>query len=129
VTSVPMDFAYAYLHGFRSDVHSIKAKVFKQRFEERGISLEVLDVKGGKGHEDALVSIGLDVLDQFYEKTKKPLRLIGSSMGGFISAVFAARHPDRVDRVILINPAVHLKVGHISIALSHKLTFRKHGRR
>src|SRR5262245_59060657 len=33
--------------------------------------------------------------------------LLGHSMGGMISILLAARHPERVRRLILLNPAVH----------------------
>lgn len=32
--------------------------------------------------------------------------LIGNSMGGLIATLVAARHPDRIDRLVLVNPAL-----------------------
>jgi len=34
--------------------------------------------------------------------------LIGSSLGGLMAALFAARHPDQVRRLLLLAPALHL---------------------
>jgi pimeloyl-ACP methyl ester carboxylesterase len=36
---------------------------------------------------------------------KDPIRLVGVSMGGAISTVFVARHPERVSQLVLIAPA------------------------
>ena len=35
----------------------------------------------------------------------RPVNLIGLSMGGLIAATFTLRHPERVDRLVLIDPA------------------------
>jgi pimeloyl-ACP methyl ester carboxylesterase len=34
--------------------------------------------------------------------------LIGSSLGGLMAALFAARHPDQVRKLVLLAPALHL---------------------
>jgi pimeloyl-ACP methyl ester carboxylesterase len=39
---------------------------------------------------------------------RKPFILVGHSLGALISARFAAVHPDRVSRVILVAPPVYL---------------------
>ena len=124
-------FCYLYLHGFRGDVQTTKGAIFRKRFAEKGIELNVFDVKAGKGHADTRVSISLQALEAFYHEHKKPLRLIGSSMGGFISAVYASQHPTHVDRVILLNPAVNLKVAgnrHTSLQSYACCVRSKHGR-
>jgi pimeloyl-ACP methyl ester carboxylesterase len=36
---------------------------------------------------------------------RPPFHVIASSMGGVVTAVFAARHPDALDRVVLVSPA------------------------
>jgi alpha-beta hydrolase superfamily lysophospholipase len=41
-----------------------------------------------------------------------PVALIGASFGGGISAVFAARYPDQVRRVVLFNPLLDYKKVH-----------------
>lgn len=38
---------------------------------------------------------------------RKPVNLVGLSMGGAISVVFTARHPERVQRLALLAPAGH----------------------
>ena len=36
---------------------------------------------------------------------KEPVDLVGSSMGGAIAVIFAARYPEKVRKIVLINPA------------------------
>ncbi|MFH1079703.1 MAG: alpha/beta hydrolase [Pseudomonadota bacterium] len=38
-------------------------------------------------------------------KIRKPVDLVGSSMGGAIAVIFAARHPENVRKLVLISPA------------------------
>ena len=45
----------------------------------------------------------LELLDKL--DIKMPIRLVGLSMGGLISAEFAARHPERVSKLFLLAPA------------------------
>ncbi|MCB1314362.1 MAG: alpha/beta hydrolase [Leptospiraceae bacterium] len=40
-------------------------------------------------------------------KLNDPIRLVGLSMGGAVSVMFTAAHPDRVDRLVLLAPAGH----------------------
>jgi pimeloyl-ACP methyl ester carboxylesterase len=44
-----------------------------------------------------------DLLDALHITGK--VCLVGSSMGGIVSSIFADRHPERVDRLVLIDPA------------------------
>ena len=41
-------------------------------------------------------------------KGKNRLILVGSSYGGLMAAIFAGRHPERVDKLILLAPALSL---------------------
>ncbi len=40
---------------------------------------------------------------------KKPLILVGSSFGGLMAAVYACLHEERVQKLILLAPALHLE--------------------
>jgi len=66
-----------------------------------GIGLEVPDLAGG--HFERLTITGqLQVIER--TARGEPVSLIGSSMGGYLAALYAARHPE-VDRLVLLAPA------------------------
>jgi uncharacterized protein len=90
-----------YLHGFASGPSSSKARIFSERLQalDREVAVPALD--GGDFRGMTLTS-----QLQIIEKTaaNRPCVLIGSSLGGYLAALYAARHPE-VDRVILMAPA------------------------
>jgi pimeloyl-ACP methyl ester carboxylesterase len=45
----------------------------------------------------------VDLLQALHMET--PVSLVGSSMGGLVASIFANRHPELVDRLVLIDPA------------------------
>lgn len=90
-----------YLHGFASGPGSKKARFFRERFAACGISLDVPDLVPG-AFEDITISGQLDVVE--HTAARQPVTLLGSSMGGYLTALYAARHPE-VERVILLAPA------------------------
>jgi pimeloyl-ACP methyl ester carboxylesterase len=92
---------YVYLHGFASGPSSRKAQYFASRFRECGISLEIPDLAQGD-FEHLTITGQLAVIDQLLGGD--PACLIGSSMGGYLSALYAARH-SKVNRVVLLAPA------------------------
>ncbi|KAG9046830.1 hypothetical protein FS837_003590 [Tulasnella sp. UAMH 9824] len=48
----------------------------------------------------------LDALEEWREKNGfEKITLVGHSLGGYLSAAYALRHPDRVSRLILLSPA------------------------
>lgn len=48
----------------------------------------------------------LDSLDEWREKMGiEQMTLIGHSLGGYLSAAYALKYPDRVDRLVLLSPA------------------------
>jgi uncharacterized protein len=100
-TLVTMTERVLYLHGFASGPGSKKARFFRERFAAAGISVDVPDLVPG-AFEDITVSGQFRVIDQAI--AGRPVTLIGSSMGGYLAALYAARHPE-VERVILLAPA------------------------
>ncbi len=58
-------------------------------------------------HRSAAVGANADLvhhfIDQFFDE---PVTLMGNSMGGHISILVAADHPDQVARLVLVDPAV-----------------------
>lgn len=92
---------YVYLHGFASGPSSRKARFFQNAFGRRGIHLEIPALDRGD-FEHLTISGQLDALDSLLAGA--PARLIGSSMGGYLSSLYAAAHPE-VDRIVLLAPA------------------------
>jgi len=92
---------FIYLHGFASGPSSQKARFFGERFAELGIGLDVPDLAEGR-FEQLTITGQLAVL----ERTARgdAVSLIGSSMGGYLAALYAARHPE-VEKLVLLAPA------------------------
>lgn len=96
-----MSLLLVYLHGFASGPTSSKAQFFRSRFQELGIELRVPDL--GQGDFEGLTISGqLDVLERV--AAGQPIGLIGSSMGGYLAALYAASHLE-VQRLVLLAPA------------------------
>ncbi|MCC6862576.1 MAG: alpha/beta fold hydrolase [Bryobacterales bacterium] len=90
-----------YLHGFASGPSSSKARFFYQRFQGLGVEIEIPDLAGGAF--EALTLTGqLGVVERL--AAGAPCVLIGSSMGGYLAALHAARHPE-VRKLVLLAPA------------------------
>ena len=92
---------FVYLHGFASSPQSKKAQFFRQRFSELGRSLEILQLDEGN-FEGLTISGQLGVVDR--SVNGDPAILIGSSLGGYLAALYASRHPN-VERLVLMAPA------------------------
>jgi len=90
-----------YLHGFASGPSSGKARFFAGQFRGRGVGLEIPDLAAGD-FQHLTISSQLRVIDTLARG--EPVSLIGSSMGGYLAAIYAACHPE-VRRVVLLAPA------------------------
>ena len=96
---------FVYLHGFASGPSSRKARFFADRFNEQGIPLETpeLTPPESEGGFEALTLTGqLALLERLIQN--EPCVLMGSSMGGYLSAIYASRHPE-VARIVILAPA------------------------
>ena len=93
--------SYVYLHGFASSPASSKAQYFKTRLAEHGIDLAVPALDGGD-FEHLTLSKQLARIDQ--QVQGGTVVLLGSSMGGYLAALYAARHSN-VERLVLLAPA------------------------
>jgi pimeloyl-ACP methyl ester carboxylesterase len=92
---------FVYLHGFASGPSSQKARFFRERFAELGMGLEIPDLAEGR-FEQLTISGQLAVVERVAHGD--PVSLIGSSMGGYLAALYAARHPE-VEKLVLLAPA------------------------
>jgi hypothetical protein len=89
-----------YLHGFASGPSSRKAQFFRECFEREGVAVEVPALDGGN-FEGLTLTGQLDVVAR--AARGEPVWLIGSSMGGYLAALYAARHPE-VEKAVLLAP-------------------------
>lgn len=92
---------FIYLHGFASGPSSHKAQVFRRKFAERGLELQVPDLARGD-FENLTITGQLAVVAG--AAAGRPAVLIGSSLGGYLAALYASRHPE-TERVVLMAPA------------------------
>jgi hypothetical protein len=92
---------FVYLHGFASGPQSRKAQSFRRALAECGIELEIPRLDEGD-FERLTISRQLRMVEKTLAGT--PCRLIGSSMGGYLAALYAAAHPE-VEKLVLLAPA------------------------
>lgn len=98
----------AYLHGFASGPSSRKATHVRQGFADRGVSVAVPDLTpGSDGFERSTPLTMLEVARATLGDAPGPHALIGSSLGGYLSALLASQDP-RVGRLVLLAPAFRL---------------------
>ena len=96
-----------YLHGFASSAHSSKATFFREKLASKGVALVVPDLNEpdfatltvSRMLHQAGAAIEIDAGDE-------PVVVIGSSLGGFVAVQLALRHGARVQRVVLLAPAI-----------------------
>jgi hypothetical protein len=92
---------YIYLHGFASGAQSRKARAFHAGLARAGHELEIPDLARGD-FEHLTIGGQLGVIEDTL--AGEPARLIGSSMGSYLAALYASTHPE-VDRLVLLAPA------------------------
>ncbi len=92
-----------YLHGFCSSSKSTKGTFLAGRFAEAGIRVQLPDLDEGDFRNTTL-SRQLALVGRLTERVG-PALLMGSSLGGFLAALLAARHPEAVPAVALLAPA------------------------
>jgi uncharacterized protein len=111
---VPLVIRHAlYLHGFASGAKSTKAAYFARRLNERGAQLTSPDFN----EPDFTTLTFTRMLEQLGAELARtgsqPVALIGSSLGGTLAVLAAGRYPEKIDRVVLLAPAVMFaKPGH-----------------
>jgi pimeloyl-ACP methyl ester carboxylesterase len=96
-----MTLPVVYLHGFASGPASSKAKFFARRFAEIGVPVKIPQLDEGD-FEQLTITGQLAVIDRAVGGL--PAILMGSSLGGYLAALYAGRHPE-IDRLVLLAPA------------------------
>jgi len=90
-----------YLHGFASSPNSGKAQFFRRKFAAAGVPMEIPQLDEGN-FEGLTISGQLKVIERAI--AGKPAILMGSSLGGYLAALYSARHPE-IERLVLLAPA------------------------
>jgi uncharacterized protein len=105
--------AVLYVHGFASHRGGEKSAALAAACERRGWTFAAFDFRGhgsSDGTPRQLTTTrlleDLSTIHRFLAERDHPrLGLVGSSMGGFAAAWFAARHPEAVSGCVLLAPA------------------------
>jgi len=91
----------AYFHGFASGPASTKAQLVRSRLAELGHELVIPDLAPDFTRQT--ITTQLAIAEQML--AEEPAILMGSSLGGYLAALVAARRPERVRALILLAPA------------------------
>lgn len=89
-----------YLHGFASGPTSRKAQFLAQRLAAEGYKVTIADLAEGD-FENLTITGQLRVIER--HAGGAPVHLIGSSLGGYLACLYAARHPE-VEKLVLLAP-------------------------
>lgn len=90
-----------YLHGFASSPHSRKASFLAARLRQLGSEVEI-PALDQNDFEHVTITRQLEFVKRYIEAG--PAAVIGSSLGGYLAALLAARHAN-VSRIVLLAPA------------------------
>lgn len=93
---------YIYLHGFASAPKSAKAQALSDRFAEIQTQLKIPDLNAGNFSQLTITRQINQVATEFLDDL--PVTLIGSSLGGLVSAHLGQQY-QQVQRLILLAPA------------------------
>jgi pimeloyl-ACP methyl ester carboxylesterase len=91
----------AYFHGFASGPASTQAQLVRSRLAELGHELVIPDLAPDFTRQT--ITTQLAIAEQML--AEEPAILMGSSLGGYLAALVAARRPERVRALILLAPA------------------------
>ncbi len=90
-----------YLHGFASSPRSSKAQFFKRQLTASGVDVDIPQLDGGD-FEHLTLTGQLRVIHETVGG--RPSVLFGSSMGGYLAALYASQHPE-IEKLVLLAPA------------------------
>jgi pimeloyl-ACP methyl ester carboxylesterase len=96
------------LHGFASSALSSKARFFRERLTAQGVTVHCPDLNEPDFSTLTISRMLEQVLAGVSALPPEPLVLIGSSLGAFVAVQAALRLGSRVDRMVLLAPALDL---------------------
>jgi uncharacterized protein len=101
-----------YLHGFASSARSTKAAWFSERLQGHDVAFDCPDFNQPEFATLTLTRM-IDQLGAHLARIAEPVTLMGSSLGGTLAVLAADRFKEKVDRIVLMAPAVMFaKPGH-----------------
>jgi pimeloyl-ACP methyl ester carboxylesterase len=92
-----------YLHGFASSPLSTKGRFFNQQFAVIGADVSQPQLDAGDFSSLTItkqLAVVSDAVDEL-----KPVLLMGSSMGGYLAALYAVAEPEKCPALMLMAPA------------------------
>ena len=94
-----------YLHGFASSARSTKGAFFAAKLAAHGIALETPDLNQPDFSTLTVTRMVAQVAAAI-DAAEGPVALMGSSLGGFVAVQTALQRPARVERLVLLAPAL-----------------------
>jgi pimeloyl-ACP methyl ester carboxylesterase len=91
-----MESTRAFIHGLESSSRGAKGEYFRNRYPDMIL-----------GDFEGSFSLRMEKLEALLEG-KQNLILVGSSYGGLMAAAYAFLHKEKVKRLVLLAPALHL---------------------
>lgn len=95
-----------YLHGFASAPSSTKAQFFAQKLNEAGARVLLPDLNV-PSFETLTLTSQLAIIDRYFHSGNPPQAIIGSSMGGLLATLCAAKYPS-LKALVLLAPGYSL---------------------
>jgi pimeloyl-ACP methyl ester carboxylesterase len=95
-----------YLHGFASSPKSTKAGYFASRLAAHSVTLHTPDFNQPDFSSLTITRMVSQVTAAIERLPEGPVVLIGSSLGAFVAVQVALALPGRVDRLVLMAPAL-----------------------
>ena len=120
-----------YLYGFASGPLTDKVQYFKKKFTSKGVAFQIYDYQpnaeyfSGMRVSDIIKKLHEYILTNFPEEK---VTLFGSSFGGLLVTLYSHLHPEKVEPLFLIAPALRFTAEFISQTLETSFeTWEKEG--